>query len=294
MITRRRFLKASSAATAGAVAVYYVNLSNSLSLFGTEIWAGALGLACVTLLDRSYGSGLRGRDARPNALTAFPMTIGPWTGSRSAVGESVYKILETDTVLVARYTNGRDVVSLSTVYYPEAKVDFHNPEECNAGAGDIVDKEGTRDVKVRVGGAERTIRANVFTVEGRQRGKELFYFFFKAGDFAGNRYLDLRLEMALRLIRSRETSGALLVYSSPIRDDRAAAEGIRVTQATLSRDLHELNLVKTVEGYKLPGQLLPNAGSSQQQRHTIGQLNGRIVEFYERLLRLRSMSKRPG
>ena len=33
---------------------------------------------------------------------------------------------------------------------------------------------------------------------------------------------------------------------------RLAARKLRVTQATLSRDLHELRLVKTQEGYKVP------------------------------------------
>jgi transcriptional regulator of arginine metabolism len=76
--------------------------------------------------------------------------------------------------------------------------------------------------------------------------------------------------------RRRQSKILSLVQSHPVSSQAAlarqlAAEGIRVTQATLSRDLHELNLVKTVEGYKLPGQLLPNAGSSQQQQHTIAQ-----------------------
>ncbi len=34
---------------------------------------------------------------------------------------------------------------------------------------------------------------------------------------------------------------------------RLAQQKLRVTQATLSRDLHELKLAKTIEGYKLPG-----------------------------------------
>ena len=34
---------------------------------------------------------------------------------------------------------------------------------------------------------------------------------------------------------------------------RLAQQKLRVTQATLSRDLHELKLAKTVEGYKFPG-----------------------------------------
>jgi len=35
---------------------------------------------------------------------------------------------------------------------------------------------------------------------------------------------------------------------------RLYRQGHRVTQATLSRDIHELRLVKTTEGYKLPQQ----------------------------------------
>jgi transcriptional regulator of arginine metabolism len=50
---------------------------------------------------------------------------------------------------------------------------------------------------------------------------------------------------------------------------RLKMEGVVVTQATLSRDLHALNLVKTPHGYKLPEQLRPAAGNSDQQRLTI-------------------------
>lgn len=76
--------------------------------------------------------------------------------------------------------------------------------------------------------------------------------------------------------RRRQSKILSLVQSHPVLSQavlaqQLSAEGIHVTQATLSRDLHELNLVKTVEGYKLPGQLLPNVGSSQQQQQTIAQ-----------------------
>jgi transcriptional regulator of arginine metabolism len=36
---------------------------------------------------------------------------------------------------------------------------------------------------------------------------------------------------------------------------RLAQQGLRVTQATLSRDIHELGLIKTAEGYATPGEL---------------------------------------
>jgi transcriptional regulator of arginine metabolism len=42
---------------------------------------------------------------------------------------------------------------------------------------------------------------------------------------------------------------------------RLAQQKLRVTQATLSRDLHELKLAKTIEGYKLPGAILDDASA---------------------------------
>lgn len=42
------------------------------------------------------------------------------------------------------------------------------------------------------------------------------------------------------------------IHSQEELSRRLAQEGIRVTQATLSRDLRELGLVKTSEGYGLP------------------------------------------
>lgn len=42
---------------------------------------------------------------------------------------------------------------------------------------------------------------------------------------------------------------------------RLAQQKLRVTQATLSRDLQELKLAKTVEGYRLPAALVDDAAS---------------------------------
>lgn len=42
---------------------------------------------------------------------------------------------------------------------------------------------------------------------------------------------------------------------------RLAQQKLRVTQATLSRDLHELKLAKTIEGYKLPGAIPDDASA---------------------------------
>ena len=59
----------------------------------------------------------------------------------------------------------------------------------------------------------------------------------------------------LQLIRSEH------VTSQANLGDRLRNEGIRVTQATLSRDLRDLNLVKTPRGYKLPEALSHSSGN---------------------------------
>ena len=81
--------------------------------------------------------------------------------------------------------------------------------------------------------------------------------------------------MQKTLTKQRRQSRILaLVQSRPVLNQDALArqlsgEGIRVTQATLSRDLHDLNLIKTAEGYKLPNQLIPRSGNTRQYQETI-------------------------
>ena len=59
------------------------------------------------------------------------------------------------------------------------------------------------------------------------------------------------------------------VLSQTQLSQRLGAEGVQVAQATLSRDLRALNLVKTQNGYKLPEQLSAVKGNSNQQGLTI-------------------------
>jgi len=72
----------------------------------------------------------------------------------------------------------------------------------------------------------------------------------------------------------RQTKILNLVQTRPVLSQtqlsqRLKAEGVQVAQATLSRDLRALNLVKTPKGYKLPEQLGVVEHNSDQQRLTI-------------------------
>ncbi len=52
---------------------------------------------------------------------------------------------------------------------------------------------------------------------------------------------------------------------------RLKSEGVSVTQATLSRDLRELNLLKTPEGYRLPEHVRLAGSNPNHQQQTIVQ-----------------------
>ena len=72
----------------------------------------------------------------------------------------------------------------------------------------------------------------------------------------------------------RRTKILSLIQKGPVLSQtqlsqRLKAEGFQVAQATLSRDLRALNLVKTQDGYKLPEQLGAVKGNSNQQGLTI-------------------------
>ncbi|MBZ5534457.1 MAG: ArgR family transcriptional regulator [Acidobacteriia bacterium] len=72
----------------------------------------------------------------------------------------------------------------------------------------------------------------------------------------------LRHEAILRLVRLKP------VPNQQVLQQELRKVGLEATQATLSRDLSELGLVKTVEGYKLLAQVIepPHASNSELRR----------------------------
>ena len=173
-----------------------------------------------------YGYGYGRTDHRTNKgnrLEQLPLKVREWEGRRQPLEEWVYKILDTDTVLVNRYTNGREYVNLSVVYYPEEKVEFHPPEACNSSRGDAVMTLGTRRIVTDPQNPLLAIRVNVFSVTRPTGRQDLFYYFFKTGDLSGNSYLNLRIKMAMNHLLAKNTGGAMLVFSTPVVDNVESA-----------------------------------------------------------------------
>jgi transcriptional regulator of arginine metabolism len=76
---------------------------------------------------------------------------------------------------------------------------------------------------------------------------------------------NIRQTKILNLIRSRSILSQLELAR------KLKAAGVKATQATLSRDLRELNLIKTMQGYRSPDVLRVIEGNHHPARHTLTQ-----------------------
>jgi EpsI family protein len=185
-----------------------------------------------------YGYGYGKTDHRKNLgnrLEQLPLQLGQWEGKWQPLEEQIYRILDTDTVLVNRYTNGNGSVFFTVVYYPEAKVEFHPPEACNTSRGDAVVNLGVREVKTNLQLIPTTVRVNVFSVIRANGNQDLYYYFFKTGDLSGDSYLNLRINMAMNRLLAKNRGAAMLVLSTPI------VKGIDVSMQLLDRFLLDIH-----------------------------------------------------
>ncbi len=191
------------------------------------------GVLC-TIYGYGYGKSDSGKNGE-NILEQFPLKLRHWEGVRQPLEERIYRILDTDTVMVNRYRNGNESVFFTVVYYPEAKVEFHPPESCNSSRGDSVVNLGTRELQA---GPQRnlpTVRVNVFSVARVNGSQDLYYYFFKTGDLSGDSYLNLRIRMAMNHILAKNKGGAMLVLSTPI------SKSIEVSQQLLDRFFQDIH-----------------------------------------------------
>lgn len=148
------------------------------------------------------------------SIEGIPTEFAGWKGRDIALEENIYEILETRSIIHRMYYKGNQQVFLSLVYYPETKVDFHAPEACLSGSAIKIVKS-LRDITVKDGETNRTIHVNQLLYE-RATGTDLVYYFFKSGDFLGNSYIKLRLQLALNKFGSQSKSGSLIRLSTPI------------------------------------------------------------------------------
>ncbi len=172
------------------------------------------GISAVVVNSLSYESFGRMEDGFA-AIGKIPTVIDGWQGKDMALEESVYEILETETIIHRSYTLNDSTLLLSVVYYPQTKVDFHAPESCLGGQG-IQTKSSSRVIEIRTSdGGTLPLYINEI-LWGKGSEESLVYYFYKAGSFVGNSYIKLRFALALNKFTSSDKSGALIRVSIPV------------------------------------------------------------------------------
>ncbi len=162
------------------------------------------------------------------AINQIPLRLGKWQGKDIPLEERIYELLETRSIIHRAYTspNGGNIF-LSIVYYSETSVDFHAPEACLGGKGIRINKSRkTLALKTDAGNINLNLNQLIWK---NSRNERLVYYFYKAGDFVGNSYLKLRLNLALNKFANTNKSGALIRISTPIASDiqNSAAPALR-------------------------------------------------------------------
>jgi EpsI family protein len=154
-------------------------------------------------------------EAGLQAVKSIPLEIGRWQGKDIPIENLVYEILETKSIIQRTYTSNAQEVFLSIVYYPETKVDFHAPEGCLGGQGIQIDKSAKNIDIINDG---KKVKIKLSQLIWQREGKEsLVYYFYKAGEFIGQDYIKLRLNLAInKFSNNKEKSGSLIRFSTPI------------------------------------------------------------------------------
>ena len=159
--------------------------------------------------------------AAVEAIKKIPLRIASWTGHDVHLDERIYKILDTRAIVHRTYrSDNGDGVFLSIVYYADAKVDFHGPEGCLGGSGIEAEKRVKTITIATIGGRQNVDIAEIVTDDNGD--KALVYYFYKVGDFAGQNYIKMRMNVAKNKLTQGDASGSLIRVSTPINSVNSA------------------------------------------------------------------------
>lgn len=149
------------------------------------------------------------------AINKIPLRIASWTGYDVQLDKKIYEILDTNAIVHRTYlSDDGDAIFLSIVHYADTKVDFHAPEGCLGGSGIKAEKR-VKSIVISTAGRKQNIDiAEIVTDD--EGAKTLVYYFYKVGDFVGQNYIQMRINVAKNKLTKGDTSGSLIRVSTPI------------------------------------------------------------------------------
>lgn len=151
-------------------------------------------------------------------ISKIPLNIGEWQGKEIPIDKKISAILETSSILMREYSNGKDSVDLAIVYYKDSRVALHLPESCYTGQGSHIVKRETEEISTL---GLKDFYANKLLLKGN-KGNQVILYYFETGSMRTNSYLALRWQMILNKLNSKRTSGALVRFSTVTTENSIA------------------------------------------------------------------------
>ncbi|UCC95896.1 MAG: EpsI family protein [Candidatus Omnitrophota bacterium] len=151
-------------------------------------------------------------------LDQFPSVIGSWRGKNISLPEDVYKVLQTEEVLVREYKDKEDNALLLTIVYSDNnRAAIHPPEICYVGGGlDIL----TKEVESVVLGDNTELKTNKLLMKHKKGALLAWYWFATRGSFTHNYYLQ-QINIFLNGLRHKTKEAALIRVSATMSNENA-------------------------------------------------------------------------
>lgn len=148
-------------------------------------------------------------------ISQIPLNVGQWHGKEIPVEKETKDILETDMVLLRRYSNpSGDVVDLAIVYYKDSRVALHLPESCLMGQGSRLTERKPENIKIR----DRDSFDAMQLITKSDKVNYLVLYYFEAGEFRTSSYFAFRKQLLWNKLKGKSTSGALVRFSIPVTE----------------------------------------------------------------------------
>mgnify|MGYP001558733083 FL=1 len=147
-------------------------------------------------------------------MSAFPITIGDWSGEDIKLGERDYEILETRNLIMRQYKNSTgNMVYLYIVYSAGNRKVAHPPEICYTGGGASI-------IEKNIVPITPDINADRFIIENNGESGQMVAYWFKSGNLNTPNYFKQQIKIVFDRLFRRPTSGALIRISTDVKENK--------------------------------------------------------------------------
>lgn len=171
-------------------------------------------------------------------ISTIPWQVNGWQAEEVGVDTKTKDILETESVLVRKYSKGKHSVWLSVVYYKDSRVALHLPESCSIGSGSFIISKDREKISVP---GEKDFYANKLVLKG-DKGNQVIIYYFETDKLRTSSYQAMRWQMIKNKLKAKSNSGALVRFSALIEENpekttRTLKEFIRESSPLLTKHM---------------------------------------------------------